>query len=474
MEDGVGHMKIVFLNVSTSDFPENAKIGEGQMPLNLLYLASYARSKGHEVAVVDAEIEGLDFETTKDRVLAEDPDLLAVTVPTAMMYATDQITQLVRNESDIDIAVGGYHPSALPLQTLKDLDAVNFVIVGEGEETLSELADALDKKQSLRGIRGLVFRENGKIVQNPPRPRIKDLDSLPFPARDLVKTELYTLPPMKRTDTRNSTSLVTSRGCPYDCNYCSSKMVWERKLTFRSAENVVDEIEECIQKYNLRDFNIYDDLFTLVKRRVIEICYEIRRRKLDINWYCMGRVDTISGELLHHMDRAGCRQIHFGLESGNQTVLDSVRKQTTLDHARRAVSLVKKTRILATGSFMIGNPGETEETVNDTINFARELQLDYPSFYIATPYPGTDLYNYALEKGIINKDVTWKDFRVISKTRPLLLFGGLNREQLQKLKRKAYMSVYLNPNYLMRRATQIRSLSEVLQILKSGTLLFKV
>ena len=468
-------MKIVFLNVPFSNYLETIKVGDGSMPLNLLYLASYARSKGHKVAVVDAETESLDFETTKERVLAENPDLLAMTVPTPAMYPTDQLTQLIKKDSDVKMVVGGYHPSAIPVQTLQDLEAVDFVIAGEGEETLADLADALETNRPLKEVKGLVFRENGRIVQNPTRPRIKDLDSLPFPARDLVKQEFYRLPQIKRiTSNSYATSLVTSRGCPYDCNYCSSKQVWERKLTFRSAENVVDEIEECVEKYNVRDFTIYDDLFTLVKRRVIEICYEIRRRKLDINWYCMGRVDTISGELLHHMDRAGCRQIHFGLESGNQTVLDSVRKQTTLDHARRAMKLMKKTRIMAAGSFMIGNPGETEETVNDTINFARELQLDYPSFYIATPYPGTDLYNYALEKGIINKDVTWKDFRVISKTRPLLLFGGLDREQLQKLKRKAYMSVYLNPNYLMRRATQIRSLSEVLQILKSGTLLFKV
>jgi len=470
-------MKVLFLNPPFSDYAGLKGHGGTALPLNLAYIAAYLREqKPHvEVAILDCEGLGLSYEQIEDKVRDVGPDIVAITLPTpAYAQVLEVCARLKKISSDIMIVVGGPHPSALPEQTLKEPD-IDIGVIGEGEVTFCCLIDALENKTDLADLRGIVYKDGqGKIHLTPRAPLIKDLDSLPFPARDLLPLDIYLAPPTKRMSDKKSGNMITSRGCPYRCTYCMASVMWERKVRFRSVKNVVDEIEHCLKEFGLGEFNFHDELFTQNRQRTLDICREIRRRKLDIAWVCMIRVDYIAEDVLLEMKAAGCRKIMFGFESGSQMILDKMKKKVALERAEEAVAAVKKVGIKTAGNFMFGNIGETEETIRQSIDLAKKLNTDTCAFFISSPYPGTEFYEIAKEKGYLRSDLQWKDFCLVSNNLPPLNLPGLPAERLLELQKQAYREYYLRFAYLKEKLLGIRSMVEIKNLINGALLLFRI
>ena len=445
-------------------------------PLNLCYLASYLRENVDcDISIMDCEIKEVTFKDIEMEIRKYNPDIVGITCPTPVFGYIIGIARIIKKiNKNCHIVLGGAHPTAMPEDSIND-ESVDFLVLKEGEVTFKELVEFISEgKTNFEDIDGLAFKRNGKVIINKPRGYISDLDSVPFPARDLLDFKKYKSAPTKRISKYLSTSILTGRGCPYNCIHCISKCLWNRMCRFRSTKNVVDEIEHCVKKFGIREFNFYDETFTISEDRVIEICDEIIRRRLKIAWICFGRVNRITRRMVRKMKQAGCRKISFGLESGSQEILDKMRKQATLDMARRAVKIINHEGINVHTSFMLGNVGETKETVKKTIEFAKSLDLDNATFFITTPYPGTDLYDIALEKGNIKKSTKYMDFAPITDARPILVQDNLSEDELIKLRKEAFRQFYLRPKYILKKLKQINSLESIKTILEGVLIFFRV
>jgi anaerobic magnesium-protoporphyrin IX monomethyl ester cyclase len=338
--------------------------------------------------------------------------------------------------------MGGPHVTFLPSETLMKCQQLDIVCVGEGERTICELAQAVEGKASLSSVRGIVYRSGNRVAETLPQPLIDDLDSLPFPARHLLPMNRYTVLRKKATIGH----VITSRGCPFNCIFCASSLLFGRKFRARSARNVIDEVEEVVSDYSPDTLEFTDDLFTLDHRRVEGICDEMKNRRLDVPWACSSRVDTVSRELLLKMREAGCVFIYFGVESGSQRTLNQMRKGITISQIENAVRWAKEIGIETLASFIIGWPGETIDDVEDTLEFAKRLDVDYAQFSFATPYPGTELYNLAKNQKLLLTE-NWSEYTA---GRPVIYTGEYPAEDLPKLLLHAYKSFYLTPRILLR------------------------
>lgn len=445
--------KILLINPPYSIYGGVKGHGGKNAPLNLGYLASYVREKNENIQLEIVDAEGLDMPLAElyNRVDRFSPDIIGITFPTPVYCVVrDMCRTLKEKDSTVPIVLGGPHPTALPRQTLLQTSA-DIVVIGEGEETFLELVKVLGNGGTLDNIRGLAFKNNGEVTINQPRELIKDIDKLPFPAKDLLPLDRYYLPPTKRIRSERATNMITSRGCPFECTFCMARSIWGRKTRLRSIENVLDEIEENVEIFNLTEFSFHDELFTFKRSRIIELCRAIVARGLDISWVCMARAGTVDAELLEYMKKGGCGKISFGFESGNQNMLSLMNKKETLANAVESVRLCKQAGIRVGGAFILGHPGETLESIQDTIRFAIELDVDTAAFFIAIPYPGTALYNLALENGYIEKDPDWRRFAPVSKLESPMVLPNISPQELQEWKRRAYRSFYLRPRYILRK-----------------------
>jgi len=382
-------MKILLLYPPYTSHVEEKKKGYFP-PLGLAYIAAILRNQDHTVRIIDMNIETKSLEELEKICEKEQPDIVGISSTTITYNTSINILKRIKSviPSVIRI-VGGPHASILPQEFV---DYSDFVVVGEGEYTMLELVKTLENSEDPSNIEGLVFKKDGKIVKTGPRPLITGLDNLPFPARDLLHMEAYN---------DNKGAILTSRGCPFNCIFCNSHLIFGKKFRARNPKNVVDEIEYLVKKYNVHVIRVLDDMFTLNRKRVIEICNEILSRGLNIGWELTNgtRVDKVDKELLEKMHEAGCYRIYYGIESGSEKVLKMLRKGIKLDQVRRVVKWTKEIGIEVGGFFMIGGPGETIETLKETEKFIDELNLDYVHLSIATPYPRTDFWNWVLKNG---------------------------------------------------------------------------
>lgn len=467
-------MRILFLNPPFTEYGGLEGHGGKALPLNLAYLAAYLRQArpDMELRVLDCEGHGLSYAQIEKEIRAIGPDLVAITVPTPAFAQVLEVCRIIKQISPAIVTVlGGPHPTALPQETAAEKD-IDICVIGEGEITFADLVDALDKKRDLNQVNGILFKgKNGEVVQTTERELIKDLDSLPLPARDLFPLDLYFPPPTKRISDKKTGNMITSRGCPYQCTYCMASFMWQRRVRFRSIANVMAEIEECINKYGIAEFNFHDELFTVNKKRTLEFCQEVKKRKLDIVWVCMVRVDFVDAETLSAMAEAGCKKIMFGFESGSQMILDKMKKRVALEKAEEAVRLVKRAGIKTAGNFMFGNIGETAETIKQSIALAKKLNTDTMAFFIASPYPGTEFYDTAKANGYFRKDIEWKDFTLVSNNLPPLDLPGLPAEEILRWQKKAYRQYYLRLKYILFKLFSIRTLID-LKNLWNGAMLF--
>jgi anaerobic magnesium-protoporphyrin IX monomethyl ester cyclase len=469
-------MKVILINPPFSMYAGVKGHGGSAPPLNLAYIAAFLRQKRKDrIAIIDCEALRLKYKDIEKRLKEMKPEIIGITAPTPAFQQVLNVAEIAKKVNPkIKVIIGGPHASAFPEDSVM-FKQIDYVIVGEGEETFCELVSAIEDGTNLSKIDGLVYKKGKKAVRNPPRAYIKNLDELPFPARDMLPMHLYFPPPTKRVgQQKNNASIIGSRGCPFNCTYCIATLIWGRCYRPRSPKNIVDEMEECYTKYGLREFNFHDELFTTKKDRTIEICKEIIRRKLEVTWLCMARVDFIDQEMLHWMKKAGCQKIVFGFESGSEEVLKEMRKRANLKQAREAARLVKESGINLGANFMFGHIGETKKTIRQTIDFAKEINADTVAFLVACPYPGTDFFNISKEKGYLRKDFHWKDFVIVTEDTPLINLPGLKAEEILRSVKRAYWEYYLRPAYIWQKMKKIRSVADIKNLLEGVKMLVRI
>jgi anaerobic magnesium-protoporphyrin IX monomethyl ester cyclase len=441
-------------------------------PLGLLYLAAYILKNGnHKIRILDTQVEELDYKKIKQKIEQLKPDLVGIQAMTFTLIDVIKTAKIVKEiDPNIKVVLGGPHVNIFPDETIK-MPCVDYLIMGEGEIVFSEFLDNIDDEKKLKKIKGIIYKTKaGKIIKTGISPFISDLDAIPFPARKLTPYKKYSSLLARRTPV---TTMFTSRGCPYNCAYCDRPHLG-KVFRARSAKNVVDEMEECVSM-GIKEFLIYDDTFTIDRNRAFAICDEIVRRKLDIGWDIRARVNTVDMELLLKLKRAGCERIHYGVEAADQRILNNLRKGITIKQVQDAFRWTKKARIESLAYFMIGSPGETRKEIIKTIEFAKKLKPDFVSFSVTTPFPATDLYRWALDRKIIERDV-WKEFaeNPTPDFKAPLWTEELSREELMELLTYAYKSFYTRPSYIIRKALRIRSLSEFKRKAKAGLRMFSI
>ena len=432
-------------------------------PLGIAYIASYLKQRNFDVEILDPTFE--NFEFAEKRLLKADYDILGLSCFTMNYNLSKKLAAIAKQANpNVLTAFGGVHPTIMPELCIKDRE-VDAVIIGEGEQTFAEIAENLEKNKSLKGIKGLWFKSGKRVFKNSQRPLIKDLDSLPFPARELLPMDKYihaTYGTSAWAVKQPSTTVISGRGCPYQCTYCATKQLFGLTIRLRSAKNLVDEIELLMHNYRIKGLQFVDDTFTINQKLVSEVCDEIAARRLDIEWACHTRVNNVSLELFRKMRQAGCKVIGMGIESGNQWVLDNlIKKGITLEQARTAFKWAKSAGLITDSYFMIGIPGETKGQIMQTIEFAKELNPDAANFNITRPLPKTEMYCIAEKYGKITaKD--WDDYSFDA--RSIYATDAWTEEEIQALLKRAYREFYFRPGFVLKQLFGIRSSADLRKI----------
>ena len=404
-------------------------------PLGLGYIAAALKKQGVEVELVDCTFMG--FHEAVERIKRAKPQIVGFYSMFSMKKTTLELAQTLR-DGGLDgclFVVGGPLPSWAPEGFL---DVFDVVAVGEGEKTMSELVDCVVQGKELIGVKGLVFKDGKRIVNTGSREFIEDLDSLAFPTRDLFDNEAYKKYYRDRFG-YSITSMITSRGCPFSCDFCS-RPIFGADMRTRSVGSIVDEVEE-IAALGYDRVWFADDCFTLNRNHLLGVCSEIVKRGVDVGWECLSRVDTMDAQVAEGMKRAGCIGVFFGIESGNDSVLDIMKKKITTAQAKHAVYEAKAAGLKVGAFFIVGYPGESDKTVLDTVRFASSLPLDYLSFTLPYPIPGTPLYERVKGKGVLIED--WeepKNYRLIR--HKLLYASGFSEGKLKFAIGKAQAQFY--------------------------------
>jgi len=409
-------MKVALINpASSTEWNLNAK--SSAPPLGLLYLASSIRKQGDELILIDQPADKLSDDELISKVASYEPDVIGFSVMASQCArAAKQAKNLKDKLPNSKIVFGGAHATAVPDYMLKNYPQVDYVIKGEGELTFTGLIKHLKDSRFYKKLNGLYYRVKGFIKNGGPAKLITDLDSLPLPARDLIDRRKYgTLSGLVLDDFG---TLLSSRGCPYSCKYCACSAISNRTWRVRRIKRVVDELELMIgQGYH--NVLFFDDSLTLNNKRVNELCSEIKNRRLKINWFFEGRVNNADYETMHSMARTGCRIAYFGVESANKRVLHFYNKQINPQQAVVAVNKARKAGIdFIVGSFILGAPGETVKEMDNTISFAKKLDIDFPQITTLMAYPGTALWNELVSKGFINPVKHWESGVTVAEVYP--------------------------------------------------------
>lgn len=409
-------------------------------PLGLGYLASFLEREGHNVKIVESRILRYKPRHVKKEIKKFDPDIMGISATTHYIYMALDIVKFAKeNNPNCLTVMGGPHPTLLPEEVLEQNPYVDVIVRGEGELTLTELAEKFKKygKEKFSEIKGISYNGNGKVFHNPPRPLIEDLDSIPFPAYHLMKMKKYRISfyddGLMGKYRQPYGTINTARGCPYDCIFCSSNKLVGRKWRPRSAESVVEELKFLEDKYQREVVDFRDDTFSLDISRVKKICELIQKEKIGISWSCQTRVNLFNEDMASSLKKGGCHLVFFGFESGVQKTLDFFNKGIKVEDSIRAVEIARKYDLDAAGYFILGIPGETIKDVEKTIEFAKNLRLKYAGFTLLTPYPGTKIYEYAVENNLLlTRD--WSEYTL---WKSVMKIPGFDPKELEKIRHKA-------------------------------------
>ena len=369
--------------------------GTIRSPVGLTYVAAACEKAGHRVVIVDSEVLDLSGDALTDAILSHAPGIVGVTATSPVIATAARISRAIHaRDARLPTIIGGPHASAIPRETLEATD-FDYACAGEGEAVMPPLLERLDRKAEPSGIPGLLYRAGHEIRGDPHQALVDDLDALAFPARHLLSMTSYMDLPRGIVEPQDT--LVTTRGCVGKCAFCASAGT---KPRFRSLDNLLAELDEIVNKHHIRYLIIGDDTFTLSKKRIVDFCKEIVARRYDLHYLCQTRLDTIDAEILEWLSKSGCYAICFGVESGTPRVLESMGKRLSIDRMLQNLPLVKASGITIRTTYIIGWIDETEEEVWNTINLAKKVDADETAFCIATPFPGTRLWDEAVRRGM--------------------------------------------------------------------------
>ncbi len=438
-------------------------------PLGLAYLAAALEKSGFAVEIIDGFVDNVDI----PGIISQKPDIIGLTATTPTFNSALSIAKQIKEGlSSALIILGGAHITAMPFEAMS-AGHFDVGVIGEGEETLVELVKTVGTAclparqeqysvptKDLRSVKGIIFKEGQNLVTTPKREAIKDLDSIPFPARNLLPPLSYYRPTPASYRRLPLGVMITSRGCPQQCAFCD-RAVFGNGYRKRSPENVLGEVEELVYKYGVREIRFFDDCFTLDKERVMKICQGLRKIKPKIPWTCLTTVGSVSKELLKEMSSSGCWQVLYGLESGSDRMLKLLKKGAVLEQNIQAVRWAKEAGLSVRADFILGTPGETEETLWETLSFALKMSLDYAHFNKFVPYPGTELYErlkregFSFDFGVGSSITDNESFQYIPDT---IKDKGYYRNFINYAHRKFYLRL----GYIFKRFLSLRTAEEVI------------
>jgi anaerobic magnesium-protoporphyrin IX monomethyl ester cyclase len=442
-------MKFSFISASPNkgiDEREGRKSIAAFPPLSILYLAAVLEEAGFEASVLDQPALGLTVEETLKWVEKEDPDVLGFSTLTTSGRTAALISRKVKEENpNVTIVFGNHHATFNPERILNKYPSVDVIVRGEGEKTVVELVECLENRENIRKVRGINFRNEGKIVATRDQPLIRNLDTLPFPNRKLLNVDYHCLMAGVNVAPKKFTSIVTSRGCVYSCRFCSCTQLAHNVWRPRSAQNTLEELQ-LLASEGYKQLIFVDDSFTLNPKRVIEICRGMRKEKLEMEWICEGRVDNCPDEMLREMVSAGCKILYFGIESANQRILDYYHKTITPKQAEAAVRKAKKAGVdVVVGSFIIGAPDETREEIRNTMEFAKRVPIDIPQFNMLGAHPGNDIWNEFEAKGLLKAEEYWETSVGVCD----LFSAAVPCNEIRQMTHDAFLRHVSRPSYLI-------------------------
>lgn len=434
------------------------------LPIGLAYLAAVLEKNGHEVTVIDCPALEMDHEKLRAKLVSLEPNVVGITSMTPTIQSALLSARVAKEACpDAMVVLGGPHATFMDKQVLTQEAAVDIVVRGEGEQTMPELAQHVSNSKRLHRVDGITFRNNRRIVRTPNRAFIQKLDELPRPAYKYFPLEKY------RLFGRRILPIITSRGCPFQCSFCVTSRLFGRTFRARSPKNVVDELEWLRDAHGADAFTFYDDTLTLDRKRIIEICEEIKNREIGLPWDCQTRVDQVSKEILVKMREANCQQVFFGVESGAQKILDAVKKGTTIEQNEKAIRWAKDASLFVAISVIVGYPGETTDTLKQTIDFIRKTKPDDAYLCVATPYPGTELRSLVEDMGWA-MSMEWGLYDTIT---PVFENPLLSAEEIRKIRTTFYDSFY-SPTYVFRHLFKRNFYSRVMARTALNHLLWRI
>ena len=465
---------IIFTRVQLpleEEYGHLAKIGNVEMPNGLCYLAASTRKAGYKTEIIDAHAMNISNDKLTNLIINKKTKYVGISANTINIYSAADLSKKVKDiNPGIKIIVGGPHITAVPVETMKRFPEIDIGVICEGEITIVDLLNTLENNNDLKKVKGIAYRKSNKIIITEKREFIKNLDDLPPPAFDLLPDfKKYYKPPAWSLHGKTSALLITSRGCPAQCTFCD-RAVFGNICRAHSAKYVMKVIRKLYYRYGVKHLRLNEDNLLLFRNRLKEICNTIIKEKLKISWSCFARVDYINLEILRLMKRAGCWQISYGIESGEQKILDVEKKGITLEQIESAVRLTKKVGIRVIGFNMIGHPLETIKSIKKTIDFNKRIKVDDFKAEFLTPFPGTELYYTAEKYGILDKD--WRKMGVYKG--PVFIPYGLTEELLIKWYKRGLIQFYLQPRIILSYIKQIRSLNDVKTLFLGGSVILSM
>jgi radical SAM superfamily enzyme YgiQ (UPF0313 family) len=436
--------------------------------MNLAEIAAFLRRAQFEVQIWDLEVEDLSAEDLEARLREFTPAVIGITAMTPVVLNAHEIAGCIKRVApETAVVVGGPHSSALPQETLEEFPSFDYAAFGEGEVTMLELCEALRDGADLCGMPGLACRANDSVIMGPPRPLIQDLDAIPYPARDLLRLELYTgVSPTPGLSGVHPTEISISRGCPYDCTFCASAVVWGRRVRSRSCAHVIGEIRECVERWGFDHFTFNDDTFAFKPGSIGPIMETMR--DLGATWDCHTSVHSVDQSGLRRMAESGCLKIAYGVESGSPRILSLIGKKVDLDWAKKVFAWTHDAGIMSQAFFMIGShPSETVEDLRLTAKTIRALDPDLLQVAIAVPLPGTRLFTQMGEMGLLD-DSAWDSYQFFDAV-PGWSTEHLSPGEMVHWQRRMLRNFYLRPHYIWRRLVHLRGTRDARYWLGSGS-----
>ena len=430
-----------------------------QYPVFLAYSAAQLKASGHSVAYIDSVIQDLDMDQTLVQARLAKPEVIFMETTTPSIEADYNNLTMLKDVTGASIIVGGPHATHFHKEVLKECPAIDVVVRHEFDTKIAGIVSNLD---NLNKVGGITYRSGIGIKDNGDGELEQDLDKIPLPDRDIIPWYWYQEAWFTRQPFMN---MMTSRGCPYHCTFCLwPQSMYGHKQRFRSLDNVFHEIHHLIKSYGLKEVNIDDGTFTTKRERVIEFCRRLRREKVRLIWTCNGRVDHLDDEMLAEMKKSGCRMIRLGVESGSQDVLDKIKKKLTLKQIEDGFRRVKRHGIQALGGFMFGFPFDSRKTIEKTIELAKKLSPDQVQFSINMCYPGTSLYDYAVDKNLLLA----KSFKEFDMTHgPVVRTLDMERADLDHILARAYREFYFRPKFVLQTLLHLKDFDEIKRVLRS-------